>query len=151
VNEVLARVAAAHGGLAGAHHVKHHGVHAEMGHVAALIQAADVQRVDEQIAVPGTAGHREQQSVPLTIPAGVAYGPLEGQRGPVAPVQAAHVAVPIVAVPLVRLYRLPGLVLTAVDIVVAVDRRAWVETAGAAVLLVAEQLEWFCKPPVQVM
>jgi hypothetical protein len=39
---------------------------------------------------------------------------------------------------------------TIVGIGVVVDRRGQVVTVGVAVLLVAERLEWFCKPLVQM-
>jgi hypothetical protein len=140
VSEVLARAAAAPGGLEEAHRARHHRVRFEMGYAAALVEADDVQRVDELPAVVGIAGHHGRHFVLRGVPAVDALGPWVRQRGLVAQVQAGFFAVPIEGVPLARLYKLPDLVPTAVGIGVVVDQRGQVVTVGVAVLLVAERL-----------
>jgi hypothetical protein len=150
VIEGLARAAAARGELEEAHHAKHHGVRSVMEHAGELVQDADVQCVDEPPAVAGTVGHRGRHPVKLMIPAVDALGLWERQRGPVALVQAGFVVGLTVGVPLARLCRLPDLVPTVVGIGVADDRQGQMEIVGVAVLLVAERLEMFCKPFVQM-
>jgi hypothetical protein len=121
-----------------------------MGYAAVLVQTDDVQRIDELLAVAGIVGYHGRHFVPLVVPAVDALGPRVRQRELVAQVQAGFFAVPIACAPLARLYKLPDPVPTIVGIGVVVDRRGQVVTVGVAVLLVAERLEWFCKPLVQM-
>jgi hypothetical protein len=150
VIEGLARAAAARGELEEAHHAKHHGARFVMEHAGELVHDADVRCVDELPAVAGIVGHCGRHAVKLVVPAADAAGLWERQRGPVAQVQAGFVAALTVGVPLARLCRLPDLVSTVVGIGVADDQYGQMEVVGVAVLLVAERLELFCKPLVQM-
>jgi hypothetical protein len=58
-NEVVARAAAARGGLEGAHCSRQRELRFGMDYAAAPVRIADAQRVTELLAVAGTVGHHE--------------------------------------------------------------------------------------------